>query len=163
MNQHWLKPYPSTQESKWLKDETIDTAFYLDDNKNDYKFLSNSQLILARIVAFQKDPIDYEIDLQTISIEKGGLLDLIKSDTLYVKQGTEGEGILNIPSKKIDDKSTINYLSKNSIKFIIEKKSVSGKLIQYFHTAVHESNFLDSMHKNCYKIYENDLESIWYV
>ena len=110
MNQHWFKPYSNTQESKFLEDETIDTAFYIDDYKNDHKYFSNSPLSISRANALQKAPSNYEIDLKTVSIEKGGLLDLIRSDTLYVKQEEGADVNFYIPSKSCDDKNSIDYL-----------------------------------------------------
>ena len=97
MVNHWLKPISLTNESKWVEDETIDTAFYIGDYRNNNNFVSNSGLVERKINAWHREPLNYEIDLERASIKKGGLMDLITQDTLYVKMNDNDEDILYFP------------------------------------------------------------------
>ncbi|MHA2182888.1 MAG: hypothetical protein ACXAAH_15830 [Promethearchaeota archaeon] len=162
MNQHWLKPDENTEESKWITDETIDSAFFIDEYNNNSEFLSNSGLLKTRISAWQSKPVDYRIDLESTKLQKGGILDLIRSDTLYVKKGGETK-ILYIPTKNCTDQTSINYLKKENIRLIHERKSFSGKTILYGHSGLTDSLFLQNLPEKRYRIYENNLETVWYV
>jgi hypothetical protein len=161
MIKSWSKTISISDESKWINDETIDTSFYFEMYNEDSIFLTNSELLKRRIDAWRKDPISYKIDLKKVNLEKGGLIDLITQETLYVKKGNTETGDFNIPGQECSEVGAINYLDRHNINIIIEKNSMSGNIIGV--EKIYKSKFLESMHEKRYKIYDNDLESIWYV
>ena len=161
MINHWFKPISLTKEQAWIEDETIDVAFYLNTYEDNYTTLSNSGYELVRLDAWRTEPQNYEIDLERTTIEKGNIIDLITKDTLYVKNENENQLELYLPRQNCYDKNVINYLTINKIKFIIEREPLTGKSGTVL--GVVENKFIGSLPEYRYKIYENDLETIWLV
>jgi hypothetical protein len=163
MIKHWSKPNSVTNELPWIEEEIIDTAFYYNEYGENINFISNSGFLERKIVAWQAEPRSYKLDLSRTSIEKGNLMDLITQDTLYIKSEGDEDVEFFIPGPPVDDKRTKDYLNRNNIHIVIEEKSISGRTILYSYSGLKESAFLQTMYDERYKIYENNLEQIWYV
>ena len=161
MLSHWFKQDHVTGEQQWVEEETIDTTFYINNNKEDDIYITNLGLLTRKMVAWQKEPINYELDLKSISIEKGGIYNFLTQETLYIKRADEASGGIHIPNTPCNEQETIGYLERNNIRYVVEYKSMSGRYIQ--HEMVMESKFLGSLSYERYKLYENDLETIWVV
>jgi hypothetical protein len=161
MIQHWFKSSSPTNDQPWIEDETIDIAFYLNTYEYNYTTLSNSGSELVRLYAWRTEPQDYRIDLERTSIEKGNVIDLITKDTLYIKQEDVGQPEIHLPTLNCNDNNVINYLSINNVKFIIERKPIEGKSGSIL--GVKDNRFIQSLPRERYKVYENDLETMWVV
>ena len=161
MIQHWFKPDRVTNGPTWIEDESIDSAFYLNNYNDDKVYFTNVGDIKKRMEAWQDEPMDYRIDLESISIEKGGIIDLITEDTLYIKKEGGKDSYLYLPLEDCTKKKVIEYLNMNNIKYMLEVKSLSGKSGSII--LIKDNYFLVTMHDERYKIYENDLETIWVV
>lgn len=160
---HWSKPNSISNESPWIEDDTINTAFYFNNYDNDMNYITNSGFLNRKIMAWRNDPISYHIDLSKVPIKKGSIMDLITHDTLYIKQEDSDETFLYIPGRDCDNKHSMDYLIQNKVKFIIEEESVSGKIVLKGSLGLRNSTFLETVHEKRYKLYENNLESIWSV
>ena len=57
--------------------------------------------------------------------------------------------------------SYVNLVRFETIKENIKEKH--EQTILYYHSGLKDSIFLESIHQKCYKIYENELETTWYV
>ena len=52
-------------------------------------------------------------------------------------------------------------MDERNLRYVVENNAISGKRVTG--VGLQNSTFLRSVHEHRYKIYDNDLESVWFV
>ncbi|MFX0140803.1 MAG: hypothetical protein ACFFDN_44605 [Candidatus Hodarchaeota archaeon] len=159
----WRRPIEPAKDTKWMSEETYDTGMYLNEFSNGSNYLFNNNIIKGRIIAITKEDLYLRLNLSRVTIERGSVLDLYYSDTLYIITSEEygkSENIHSMTFEKDLQRITI-YLTQNNIKFSVEKSTVSEGQYVVGGQGLRISNFFLSTYQERYKIYDNGGMSIW--
>jgi hypothetical protein len=152
----WRRPIAPADDTLWMSEENYDTALFFKEFGNDSNYISNDGIIEGRINAIIKDDLYLKLNLSRVRIERGNLLDLYYSDTLYIISSTDNAQNENIHSLSFENdyQRLIIILSQQNIEYAIEKNNIPKGSVrigrQYYSSAFFESVFDEK-----YKIYDN--------
>jgi hypothetical protein len=165
MTQLWRRPIAPADDTRWMSEETYDTAMYLNEFSNDSNYILNDWVLGGRLYASSDKRLYMKLNLSRVTIERGSVLDLYYSDTLYIITSHEYSSNTNIHGLNFgEDTQRLKILmSQNDIKFAVEKNNIpEGQYMSYGGNLRH-SAFYESMFQERYKVYDNGYVSLWNV
>ena len=172
--------------SSWMDERTFNTALFFKEYGSNYSAISNDGVIGVRILATSDSPVVEEgpmilnydfirkgdLKVKAISIPeyisnqmKGGSDYLwTLEDWLYGDNYFDDKHKWIIMAYDCDSKQAGKGLSFYNIQHVIVNNHFPSKWgSSFYYDDLRESNFLPSVYEKRYKIYDTDLESIWYL
>lgn len=168
VNRHMHLPIAETGDQMWMNDRTYNTGLFLKKGGEDKPFLWNDGIIAGRIHAVSGVPYfsggiyglindficDEELEFRPIDLlhVKG-----VSTRTIYllVKSPSIDQDVRRIYWYDCDDSRSKRITSKYDIEHVVMNNHVLEKEME-------KSKFMTSIYKKETKVYDNNLESIWY-
>jgi hypothetical protein len=173
VNRHMHLPVGETGDTRWMNDGTYNTGLFLKNEGEDKLFLSNDVLIAGRIRAvsgvssFSGDIYGLisgfirDAELETRPIK---LADIRASmDYIYylVSRPNIDQEVRRIYNYDCDDSRSKQITSKYGIEYVVMNNHIIGKKTGWWYKT-YPSKYMMSIYKNETRVYDNNLESVWY-
>ena len=167
-------PIGETGDKSWMNDGTYNTGLFLKKGGEDKPFLSNDDLIAGRIRAVSGVPFfsggiyglisgfvrDDELETRSIKLSE---FNPVTTDYFYLLVNRPGidKDVRRIYDYDCDDRRSKQITSKYGIEYIVMNNNLIGKKTGW-ELKTYPSKFMISVYKKEPKVYDNNLESVWY-
>ena len=174
VNRHMHLPIGETGDKSWMNDGTYNTGLFLKKGGEDKPFLSNDDLIAGRIRAVSGVPFfsggiyglisgfvrDDELETRSIKLSE---FNPVTTDYFYLLVNRPGidKDVRRIYDYDCDDRRSKQITSKYGIEYIVMNNNLIGKKTGW-ELKTYPSKFMISVYKKEPKVYDNNLESVWY-
>jgi hypothetical protein len=174
VNRHMHLPISETGDKRWMNDGTYNTGLFLKRGGEDKPFLSNDDLIAEKIRAasgvpsFSSDIYGLingfirDDELETRPIKLSEIKPMSKRQFyLLVDRPSIDQDIRRIYDYDCDDRRSKQIASKYDIEYVVMNNNLIGKKTGWEYKT-YPSKFMMSIYKKEVRVYDNNLESIWY-
>ena len=169
INRHMYLPIGETGDTTWMNDETYNTGLFMKKCGEDKPFLSNDVLIAGRIRAVSGVPYfsggiyglisgfirDDELEIRPIRLSE--INPMYRRRVYYlVNRPSIDQDAGRVYAYDCDDSRSKQITSKYGIEYVVMNKHILEKRVGT------GSKFMMSIYKKERKVYDNNLESIWF-
>jgi hypothetical protein len=173
VNRHMHLPLGETGDTTWMNDGTYNTGLFLKKEGEDKPFLANDVLIAGKIRAVSgvssfsggiygliSGFINKE-ELETRPIKLADISSNMDYFYLLVTRPNIDRDVRRIYNYDCDDSSSKQITYKYDINYVVMNNNLIGKRTGWKYKTL-PSKYMMSIYKNETRVYDNNLESVWY-
>ena len=167
-------PIGETGDTTWMNDRTYNTGLFLKKCGEDKPFLSNDDFIAGRIRAVSGVPFFSggiyglvngfirDDELETRSIKLAEISPNTDYFYLLVTRPNIDRDVRRIYDYDCDDSRSKQIAYKYDINYVVMNNNLIGKRTGWKYKT-YPSKYMTSIYKKKVRVYDNNLESVWYT